>query len=111
MPILPGPHHLEAVSPVVVIKVGGVADHEIHRTPFWTGRTQLQKYLHLAQSYTCNRRRVAPGKSQTETQFFSVEVGGGTDIADGQARVVVLTVDVRGGGRGHKPSLCRREQT
>src|SRR5882724_761683 len=98
---------INAISAVELIKLVSIADDEINRAPFRTGRALLQKYLHLAKIHTCNRRRFAPGKAQTEAQLCCVKVDSRTNISDGQARMVLLTVDVRGDGRGHEPSFIQ----
>ena len=49
--IVPVPRRLQdinAVSAVELIKLVSIADDEINRSPFGTGRAPLQKYLYLA---------------------------------------------------------------
>src|SRR6266404_6237345 len=98
---------INAISAVELIKLVSIADDEIDRTPFGTGCAQLQKYLYLTQPHTWNRRRITPVEAQRESQFSCVEVGGGTDIGDRQGGMVLFTVDIRGGGHSHEPSLIQ----
>jgi hypothetical protein len=91
------------------VELVGVANHEIHRTPFGTGRAQLEEYLHVTQIYARHRRRFTPGEGQIETELIGVEVDGSKKIADEQGRVMLLAVDLRGGWGAHRTASSGTE--
>jgi len=53
----------------------------------------------VAEEHARERGRVAQVKAQAEAELGRVEIDGGLDVADAQARMVLLTVDLRWDGR------------
>jgi len=84
----------DAVGALELVQFVGVAHDEIHRAPFGIGRALLQEYLHATQIHTRHRRRVAPGEGLFEAELFRVELGGCEDVADRQAGVMLLAVNL-----------------
>src|SRR5262249_50182007 len=95
-------HHFDAACAMELVELVGIADGEEHRASLRAGGTLLQEDLNAVQVHACERGRVAPGEAQAETELRGVELGGGQDVADAQARVVLLTVDLRWSGKGHR---------
>jgi hypothetical protein len=87
----------------------GVADDEIHRAPLGIGSALLEEDLHAIEVHAGDRGRLAPGEAQAKAELRGVEVGGGQDIADAQARMVLFAVDLRHRGEGHSIEYTERD--
>jgi hypothetical protein len=84
----------DIVGAVELVKLIRVADNEIYRAPCGTRRAALQEHLHVAQIDTRDGRRLAPSEAEREAEFVGIEVNGGGDVANREAWVVTVAIDL-----------------
>src|SRR6185437_4221971 len=97
--------NLNSVGAMKFVKLIGIAHIKLHRTTLGIGRALGQKDLHTIQQHAGKRRRITPGKAQTEAELFSVELHGSKDVTHHQSCVHLIAVDLWNCGGGHKSLL------
>src|SRR5579862_2544091 len=94
-PVLDRFGDFDAIPAMELVKLVCIADEEIHQATLWIGRALPQEHLHFAEVHARKRRRLAPGESQREAEFFSIEVNGRGNVVYGKSGVGLLAFDKR----------------
>src|SRR5947209_12093484 len=103
--------NFDAVYAMKFVELIRVANQKVNRASLWLRRALLQKHLYPAKIHACEGRRLTPCEPQCESQLFRIEVDGGENVADRQARVNLLALHEGRCRSGHAFSFSDLSQS
>jgi hypothetical protein len=86
---------LDTLGTLEFVQLVDVTNNKVNGAALRIWRALLQENLHLPQIHPRHGGRIAPRKSQPETELARVEIDRGPDIADLKTRVVLFAFHLR----------------